>query len=50
MLRLSRITDLDDGTAGIEDNLLQSRKVNKSISKGEFSGPRFSGSGLLPIP
>ena len=31
---------LEDGTAGIEDKLLQSHNVNNFISKGKFPGPR----------
>ena len=34
------ITDhsLENGTVGIEENLMQRRKVNNSISKGKFPG------------
>ena len=32
---------LEDGTAAIEDKMLQSHKVNNFISKGKFPGPRL---------
>ena len=40
---------LEDGTAGLEDKLLQIHNVNNFISKGKFPGPRLDERNVLEL-